>query len=247
MLAERVRFVEITYPRTLTWSLDDYAAAVEQSLAEHGIDRGWLLGESFGSQIVWAMAGRKTSASEKAQVHAAINQGSVKALPCQQKENPGRFTIQGLILAGGFVRHPARWAVRIVGLLAGILPQEVLKVALWIYAKLARLRYGHSSLELAEIDEFVARRTDLDRRAARHRLRLIAENNPCDIASHIEVPVYAITGSVDPLVPWFCVRPWLKKRCRNLRQYRIVALADHNVLATAPRLSAEQIVTWIRS
>ena len=25
----RVRFVEMTYPRTLTWSLDDYAAAIE--------------------------------------------------------------------------------------------------------------------------------------------------------------------------------------------------------------------------
>src|SRR5436305_13178914 len=54
-LAGRVRFVEITYPRTLTWSLDDYAAEIQKRLAQMGITHGWLLGESFGSQIVWPM------------------------------------------------------------------------------------------------------------------------------------------------------------------------------------------------
>ena len=54
-LGNRVRFAEVTYPRTLTWSLDDYAAGVEASLAEKGITRGWLLGESFSSQVVWPM------------------------------------------------------------------------------------------------------------------------------------------------------------------------------------------------
>ncbi|HYG34198.1 MAG TPA: hypothetical protein VEC99_05415, partial [Clostridia bacterium] len=32
-LRGRARFVELTYPRTLTWSLEDYAAGVEQALA----------------------------------------------------------------------------------------------------------------------------------------------------------------------------------------------------------------------
>ena len=45
-LAGKVRFVEFTYPRTLTWSLDDYAEAIEKSLAQNGITSGWLLGES---------------------------------------------------------------------------------------------------------------------------------------------------------------------------------------------------------
>ena len=58
-LGDKVRFVEITYPRTLTWSLDDYAAAVETALAKNGITRGWLLGESFSSQVVWAMVGAR--------------------------------------------------------------------------------------------------------------------------------------------------------------------------------------------
>ncbi len=72
----RVRFVEITYPRTLDWSLDDYAAAIETALAENGIMSGWLLGESFGSQPLWALVARR------------------------------KFAAQGVILAGGFVKHP---------------------------------------------------------------------------------------------------------------------------------------------
>ena len=41
-LAGKVRFVEFTYPRSLTWSLDDYAEAIETSLAQNRIASGWL-------------------------------------------------------------------------------------------------------------------------------------------------------------------------------------------------------------
>src|SRR5260221_13564125 len=71
-LRSRVRFVEITYPRTLTWTLEDYAGGVEKALAEHDINRVWLLGESFSSQVVWPLLSRK------------------------------RLQIEGVILAGGF-------------------------------------------------------------------------------------------------------------------------------------------------
>src|SRR5258706_15103059 len=75
-LADRVRLVEVTYPSTLTWSLEDHASAVEKALADHGIVEGWLLGESFSSQVVWAMLARH------------------------------EFNAKGLILAGGFCRPP---------------------------------------------------------------------------------------------------------------------------------------------
>ena len=58
----RARFVEVVYPRTLTWSLEQYAEAIEAALEHSGISRGWLLGESFGSQLVWAIAARKRKA-----------------------------------------------------------------------------------------------------------------------------------------------------------------------------------------
>src|SRR5437870_12593318 len=75
-IADRVRFVEFTYPRTLTWSLEDYAAAVEGELLANGIKSGWLLGESFSSIVAWAMIARNAAG-----------------------EN--RFDIEGLILANG--------------------------------------------------------------------------------------------------------------------------------------------------
>src|SRR5438132_13739334 len=58
MLDGRVRFIEAAYPPTLSWSLDDYAAGVEATLAKQGINHGWLLGESFSSQVVWPLVAR---------------------------------------------------------------------------------------------------------------------------------------------------------------------------------------------
>lgn len=214
-LSGRVRFVEITYPRTLEWSVEDYASGVETALSEHGIVRGWLLGESFGSQLAWSLVAR-------ARIHA-----------------------DGVILAGGFARHPARWAVRLAGWICGGIPLSLLTRVMFTYARLARFRYRHSPETLAGIQEFVARRTELDRRAATHRLRLVAQNNPCSIVEQIQVPVYAMTGFFDPVVPWLPVRSWLRRHCPRLREFRIVWSADHNVLATAPGVAAEQIGRWI--
>src|SRR5262245_29300454 len=88
-LGGRVRFVEVTYPRTLTWTLGDFAAAVESKLRDEGITNGWLLGESFSSQVVWSMAARN------------------------------QFKIDGIIFAGGFVKHLMQWAAQIAGVIAG--------------------------------------------------------------------------------------------------------------------------------
>src|SRR3569832_1550836 len=82
----RVRFVEVCYPRTRTWSLGEYAAQIEKALREAGISRGWLLGESFGSQVVWELL----------------------------RQN--RFKAEGVVLAGGFVRNPAPWMATLAAL-----------------------------------------------------------------------------------------------------------------------------------
>ena len=214
-LGGRVRFVEVTYPRTRTWSLDDYAQGVEAALAEQGIVRGWLLGESFSSQVVWAMVARE------------------------------RFQIEGVILAGGFVRHPMRWGVRLAERMSAGIPLALLTRILFGYAKVARFRFRHAPEVLDSIREFIDRRTELDRQAATHRLHLIAQYDPRPIARQVSLPVYALSGLVDPIVPWFCVRPWLKKNCPNLRQYKVIGSADHNVLATAFRPAAEYVLRWM--
>ena len=214
-ISGRVRFVEMTYPRTLTWSLEDYAQAIETALAERDIARGWLLGESFGSQVLWALVGR------------------------------GRFQADAAILAGGFVRYPMRWGVRAVQRVGGSVPLSVITRILFGYAKVARFRFGRSPEMIISIHEFIARRTEPDRQAAIHRLRLIAQNDPCPIARQMKIPLYALSGLIDPLVPWFCVRPWLKKNCLNLRDYKILKGADHNVLGTAAQAAAQHVLQWM--
>jgi pimeloyl-ACP methyl ester carboxylesterase len=214
-LGGRVRLVEITYPRTLTWSLEEYAEGVERGLAEKEITRGWLLGESFSSAVLWAIVKRK------------------------------RFPIDGVILAGGFVRHPMTWAVRIAERVCGAISLTLLTRVLFGYAKLARFRHRHSPETLASIEEFIGRRTKLDQQAAKHRLHLLTESDPCEIARAADVPIYAITGGFDPVVPWYWVRRWLRKNCPSLREYRIIWRSEHNVLSTAAETAAEQVVKWI--
>jgi len=215
-LAGRLRFVEITYPRTLTWTLEDYAAAVEKVLAEHGVQRAWLLGESFSSQVVWPLLSRK------------------------------QLEIEGIILAGGFVRHPVIWGVRMAERLTGSLSLGLITRILFGYARLVRVRYRGSPELLQNIQEFIDRRTPLDLQAAQHRLHLLARNDPCAIARQTTVPVYAITGLFDPIVPWIWVRRWLRNNCSALREYKVIRSADHNVLGTAAEISANQVVHWIR-
>jgi pimeloyl-ACP methyl ester carboxylesterase len=214
-LGGRVRFAEITYPRTLTWSLEDYAAGAETELARHGITRGWLLGESFSSQVVWPLLSRK------------------------------RFQTGGVILAGGFVHHPIRWGVRLAEYCCGAISLGLLTRILFGYARIARFRNRHSPEARAALDEFLARRTRLDQQAVKHRLHLLGRNDPREIAKAANVPVYAITGLFDPIVPWFWVRRWLKKNCPALREYRIVAHSDHNVLGNAPQAAAEYVIGWM--
>ena len=214
-LGGRVRFVEMTYPRTLEWSLDDYAAAVETELAGRGITRSWLLGESFGSQVLWGLVARS------------------------------RLQIEGLILAGGFVRHPMRWGVRLAERVSGGISLGLLTRVLFGYAKVARFRYRHSPEVQANIQEFIDRRTALDLQAAKHRLHLIAQNDLRPVARQADMPVYGLTGLIDPVVPWWWVRPWLRKNCPTLREYRFVWSADHNVLGTGSKAAAEHVVRWM--
>lgn len=215
-LRGQVRFVEITYPRTLTWSLEDYAEGVETELARHGIARGWLLAESFSSQVLWPLLSRK------------------------------RFHAEGVILAGGFVRHPMIWGVRLAEYFCGAISLGLLTRMLFGYARIARLRNRHSPEARVALDEFLARRTKLDQQAAKHRLHLLAKNNPCEIARSINVPLYAITGLFDPIVPWFRVRRWLKRNCPALREYQVVRHSDHNVLGNAADSAAEHVLRWMK-
>src|SRR5690606_19389787 len=88
-LSGSIRFIEITYPRTVKWNLRDYADTVIQALRRQNVREVWLLAESFGSQVGWHV----------------IEQ-------CEKAGPAGGVEVKGVILAGGFVRYPARWLLR---------------------------------------------------------------------------------------------------------------------------------------
>jgi pimeloyl-ACP methyl ester carboxylesterase len=213
-LKGRARFVEITYPRSLTWTILDYATAIKKALRDAGIANAWLLGESFGAQIAWELIGTP--------------------------ENYLRF--DGVILAGGFVKHPWKWGPSALRWLGGRVSNKGKQRLLKIYA---RFRHRRAPETLAGIQEVVERRTELDRQAMQHRLCLLDEYDPRSIARQTQVPIYYLAGSIDPLVPWPLVRGWLRSHCRSYRCGRTLWLADHNVLATAPIKAANQVLKWM--
>jgi len=240
-LGGRVRFVEFTYPRTLAWSLEAYADAIEQSLSQHGITRGWLLGESFGSQVAWTLVRRERGGGSGTMEDTGRGRGDGfpprPLLPA--------FQADGLILAGGFVKHPFKWGVQLAGTFARGVSLTWLTRLLFVYAKASRWRFRNSPEVVAGIEAFVSRRTELDKLAAVHRLRLIAANDPRPIARQTTMPVHHLAGLWDPVVPWPWVRSGLRRECPGWRGGRLVLFADHNVLGTAPRDAAEQVLAWM--
>ena len=215
-LAGKVRLVEFTYPRSLTWSLDDYAEAIEKSLAQNGIANGWLLGESYGSQLAWQLAARK------------------------------KFLAEAIILAGGFVKFPFRLGVWVARTTLKLIP---LGFMIWLfvsYGKIARRRHQYSPETLTALNEFLTRRTELDRQAMLHRLRQVAEFDPRDIARSTRLPVYYLSAKYDLAVPFFMVRPWLRNNCPSLHDVKSIPTFDHNILATSHAECASQILAWMQ-
>jgi pimeloyl-ACP methyl ester carboxylesterase len=223
-LAGRAQFVETTYPRIQDWALEDYAVALEAALLERGVTRGWVIGESFSSQVAWQLLARQ-----------------------QEMGSRASFRIDGLILVGGFVRHPWPWGVRVAHSASCSVPLSLLRTLCGLYGRMAGRRYCDRPEILAELNEFVTRRTnEADRRTITGRYRLISDNDLRPMARSTKVPVYHLSGAWDPIVPWWQVRPWLRRNCPGYRDSRILWRAGHNVMLGAPSGSAEQILEWMR-
>lgn len=218
-LGGRVRFVEITYPRWTTNSLEQQALAVKQALLGAGIAGGWLLAESFGSQIAWPLAGMAGT----------------------------ELRLDGIVLAGGFVRHPFIAGVRIAAFLGGAVPVGLLRGAMGFVLTLMRLRYLRDPESRLGLKEFAVRRTAEDRAAAVHRLRLIAGTDLRGVARNLGLPVFHLTGLFDPIVPWPPVRSWIRENCPGWKGSRVLLACDHPVLTTRPAASAAIILEWVRA
>jgi len=238
-VAGRVRFVEFTYPRTVTWSVEDYAVAIEQALLANEIRSGWLLAESFGSQIAWALVGRRKEECRMKNETGAVARDSPFCIP------PSAFSPSGLVLAGGFVKHPLPWGARLMRALGQRTPLAAHHGIMKGYELYANFRHRQAPETRASIREFVDRRTLPDRQAMGARLELVARYDPRAIARQTVLPVFYLAGLVDPLVPWPFVRWWLRRNCPGYRGGRTCWRADHNVLSTQPKLAATTILNWM--
>ena len=215
-LRARVRFVEFTYPRQVWRSLEDYACAICETLRAYEISSAWLLAESFGSQVAWSVIRRDPT------------------------------LVKGVILAGGFVRYPYPALVTMARWINRNIPMSGLRLFLRFYASYARFRHRSAPETLRDVAEFVTRRSQpLDRETICGRYDLIAQADFREAVRQFERPVYHLYGFVDPIVPWFAVRRWLRQHCKLHRGSRMIWSADHNVLGTAPQESADQVVEWI--
>ena len=221
-ISRSLRFVEFTYPRTLEWTLHDYAKHIIDALAAHEITHGWLLGESFGSQVVWAIC---------------------DLLQCGPQPPP--FKIEGIILAGGFAAYPMKRLARRLESMRSRTPGRGSLPLMYIYAILLRVRFRGSLEARQAAAEFLARRTLLDAQAIHHRLRLLIACDPAPVIATVKAPVFYLSGLLDPIVPWFLVRKQLRRVSPSYRETKIIPTADHNVLGTAPVASARQILNWL--
>src|SRR3954465_9038289 len=169
-LGESVRFVEITYPRTTSWTLTEYAARILQGVRKLGIQNGWLLAESFGSQIGWEILKQVSSAQEQNGSTLSPTLSSIgeereasrsAGPPSQPASSPSpwpsppgersdarrtliagsSFVPLGLVIAGGFVRYPALPIVRMVSKINRRVPMKVLKWVCLGYSFYARVRH----------------------------------------------------------------------------------------------------------
>lgn len=211
-----VHWAGITYPRTLTWSVPNYAEEIRTTLLKAGVRKCWILGESYGSQPAWELVA-----------------------------HPNGLEPEGLILAGGFVRYPIPSTVHVARTFLGAISQGQFQQGLRIYKAYAAFRHRKAPETHAAIDSFIARRTELDRLAMLHRFDLIQAYDARPVARRLQLPVYQLAGLWDPIVPWGPVTTWLLANCPGYRGRRVLPAADHNVLSTTPHEAANTVLRWI--
>lgn len=215
-LAGRATLAEFTYARTLDASLAEYARAVTSRLRAQGLERGWLLAESFGSQVAWAILAEAETG----------------------------FAVEGVILAGGFVRYGQPGLARLGQRALRSVPAERLRRALRGYVWVVRGLRHRSKAFAADLEEFLARRSERDKLAAAHRLGLLAAADWRPLVRQLRLPVFHLAGFFDPIVPPWPVRHWLRRHCPGFGGARMIFASDHNVLSSAPRAAVAQVLAW---
>jgi len=209
----RVRFVEFAYSKD-ELSLERLSELVHAELTAHGVTSGWLIGQSFGSQVGWALMARG-------------------------------FEADGVVLAGGFVKHPWPWGARLFQALLSAVPSAIVNPAYQAYTVACNALARRGPEEAEELLAFARNRGAREWAAMSWRLSLIVKSDPRATARATRRPVHYLGGLIDPLVPWPLVTRWLAAECPGYKGEVIIRSADHNVLGSSPRESAERVLSWV--
>ncbi|UPT72713.1 MAG: alpha/beta hydrolase [Elusimicrobiota bacterium] len=201
-LGDRVRFVEFAYSKDDV-TLEHLAELVHAELEKAGVRSGWLLGQSFGSQVAWALIARG-------------------------------FKADGVVLAGGFAKHPWPWGARLFRALLSAVPYGVINPVYKGYTVLCNAVARRGPEEAEELMAFARARGGRDWKATTWRLKLIAEGDPGPVVRGFAAPVHYLGGGIDPLVPWPLVVRGLRRDCPGYKGEVILPYADHNVLGSSP-------------
>lgn len=217
---KKFRVVQFSYPRTLSWELEDYARAVDREIKQLGVSHAWVLAESFSSQVAWTW------------MKLTI-------------EKQSDFKFDGVILAGGFVRYPMPLNLALARLFFAVAPWWLWRGLFAVYLWYSGFRHRNAGPIGNCAREFIDRRTPLDIAAMRKRLKLIRDADLRAVAKAAPCPVYLLAGIIDPVVPPAMVARWLRRNCPAFRSARVIRPADHNVLGTEPAKALAQIESWV--
>ena len=197
--------------------MEDHADAILGALRTHGIHEGWILGESFGSVLGWALIEKGFAAQ------GVILAGGFVRYPFMPMVQ----------LANCINRAVPKWVLKAFCQFYAA------------YAKLRHRRAPETLDAVREFVR--RRTEPGDREAICHRYKLIQQSDAGELARSLNVPVYQLCGFFDPIVPWWAVRRYLERVCPAYRGWKLIWGADHNVLGTAPRAAADQTMEWIES
>lgn len=202
-------------------TIEEYADSLFCALSIINAREGFIIAESFGSQVAW------------------------RFLELLKKNTaPFTFQVKALILAGGFLSHPFPRLVRLFSYLYGKARVSWLNLAFRAYFGFVSKATGAKKLP----NTFFEERSSLqDQKALISRMELM-QNDFRKIAENIRCNVYLLVGFWDVIaVPWPLNYFYLNKYCPKFEaKWDYCFWGDHAVLYSEPKKSASIIKNWIK-
>lgn len=217
ILTERLRLVEITYPRQPRWTVEDYARALERLMDRLKIESAHIVAESFGSLVGWRFG----------------------------LERPER--VKSLVVVGGFCQTPGPQMVHLARLGLSLLPTELFERGVNAYVRLRRHQGKLTHPEYEVDLPYMAVRTRRGRRATIRRFELIGQADFRDELHAIRFPVRYIGGEADIIVPVRREIQTLRELLPADADFksRLISGAPHMIVSSHPEETAGQILEWI--